>query len=258
MKLGPIDFFGFGDAIPNKLYSKSFLGNGAEQTLLAAHKKMELCTTSSAEKRAYCIEKAILGAVFEGNSLDQTLARSGWFSKNRRSYKKQWNLISKEMEEDFYGDYDGENHAFVVSSPSVMGGLQKFFKYQQCTQDKCAILFTSVEDFEDAAQIVFEKFASSIKTVHEKLDIVINDKTRLDEQYQNSYLAIVAQLKAIFKKLHYKKRVLVYNFGSWTDGAVFLMENGLISGDFDPYVIMNTNEKEDKDLVIKTDQSKRK
>ena len=215
---------------------------------------MELCTISSAQKRTDCIEKSILNAVFKGNSLDQTLARG---RGGLRSYDRQWNMLSQQIKRDFSYDYDGENHAFVINSAAVMGGLQKVFNYQHCKQDKCAVLFTSVEDFVDAAQIVSEKFVSSIKTVDGKLDLVINDKTRLNEQYQNSYLSIVVQLKAIFERLNYTKRVLVYNFGSWTDGAVFLMENGLISGNFDPYVIMNTNEEEDKDFVIRTDKWKK-
>ena len=225
------------------------MGNGAEKTLLASKTKMELCITTSAVKRAECIEKAILDSVFNENSFDETLSTSN----STRDYKIQWNLLSQLISKDFSKNYDGNNNVFVINCPSIMGGLQKVFNYQHCKQDKCAVLFNSVADLMEAAQIASEKYVSTISTVNGKLDIVITDSKRLDEQFQNSYLAMVAQLKAILTTFHYDQRVLVYNFGSWTEGAVFLMEKGLISGTFDPYVIMNTNEEEDKDYIIRTD-----
>jgi len=217
------------DNLPPFLYSKSFLGNGGEQAIIASKVGLNACLLKQQAERFKCAEEAVKNRLFAEGS-DATSAQTGLESQEAK-YARQWNKIR-----GFLGTETARTKVFVLNSKAVAGGLGGL-KYKQ-----------------------YETGGAFIKAVKTYItNLLKNDNNQFpnnfDETHKDSIrnqqaVVVGLQLINILKALQWNRPVIVYNSGEWTDGAIWLLNHGGSMTKFDEYCVASTHTSEDSPFLI--------
>jgi len=180
------------------------------------------------------------------------------------SYEDQWKKVSAQINTDFAAAYDGANpKTFVINSKSIAGSVSYykqnhatridkvltyvFPNWENCKQTACNVVYNDKKAFRDAIIPVITPAATNLVSTGSELTI---GEKEIKDNFPNQGLGIGLQLIAILDFLNWDGKIVVYNYGEWTDGAIWLINHGVAADSFDPYVTIDTNSKEDVEYPL--------
>ena len=249
---GYVEFEGFGDGFPQEVYSRSLLGDGAEQCLISSKNQLLQCVNLTQNDLKLCISEAIKQSVVSGGT-DQTLAK--------QNYLDQWTQIMQELDNNF-GDFSNPMK-IVINSKTVVNLLCKvknqtdygFQRGGSCgasiddCKKKCEFLYDSVQNFTNTVDQLVEPYLQGlIQMAKEAMDEVNNTKYYKD--FDNQGVGIMVQLKNIMHEYNWTGSIIFFNYGEWTDGALWLLNHGLSPNDFEQYIAVETDRYENTPRIL--------